>query len=116
MQETHQMVAKQQLETKLNSKERYDQTVTPLTLNVGDKVLVQEKASKGKLALKWLSPYSVVEIHTDSPNVTIMERNKPTRLHRNLLRLFHFCLFQNLHFTYHWTDYNSRRQRTPNKT
>jgi len=52
MQETHQMVTKQQIESKLKSKDRYDQKITPLTVNVGDKVLVHEKASKGKLAPK----------------------------------------------------------------
>lgn len=82
------MVTKHQLETKQKSKERYDQKLTPLTLNVGDKVLVQEKASKSKLAPKWLGPYPVTEICTNSPNVIILKRNKPTKLHKNMLRRF----------------------------
>ncbi|XP_022162320.1 igE-binding protein-like [Myzus persicae] len=31
----------------------------------------------------------VIPVHTNSPNVTIPKRNEQTRLHRNLLRLFH---------------------------
>lgn len=88
MQETHQMVTKHQKETKRKTKARYDEKITPLILNVGDKVLVQEKASKGKLAPKWLGPYPVIETSTDSPNVIILKRNKPIKLHKNLLRRF----------------------------
>jgi len=70
------MVTKQQIESKLKSKNRYDQKITPMTVNAGDKVLVQGKASKGKLAPKWLGPYYVIDVHMDSPNVTILKRNK----------------------------------------
>jgi len=89
MQETYQMVTKQQIESKLKSKHHYDQKITLLTVNVGDKVLVQEKASKCKSAPTLLGPYPVIEVHMDSHNVTFLKRNKQTRLHRKLLRLFH---------------------------
>lgn len=52
------------------------------------KVMIQEKASKEKLSQKWLGPFTVIDIHSKSPNVTILKRNKPTVLHRNLLKLF----------------------------
>lgn len=89
MQETHQMVREQQIKSKEKSKDRYDQKVNSIELKVGDKVIVQEKASKGKLAPKWLGPFPIIDVKADSPNVTILRRNKPTLLHRNLLRLFH---------------------------
>jgi transposase InsO family protein len=89
MQETHQMVREQQIKSKEKSKDRYDQRVHSIELKVGDKVIVQEKASKGKLAPKWLGPFPVVEVKADSPNVTILKKNKQMQLHRNLLRLFH---------------------------
>jgi len=88
MQETRQMVTEHQSKSKQKSKERNDQKVIPLTLEIGDKVIVQEKASKGKLAPKWLGLFSVTELHTDSHNVTILKRNKPARIHKNLLRKF----------------------------
>jgi len=89
MQETHQMVREQQIKSKEKSKDRYDQKVHSIELKVGDKVIVQEKASKGKLAPMWLGPFPVVEVKADSPNVIILKKNKQMQLHRNLLRLFH---------------------------
>jgi transposase InsO family protein len=89
MQETHQMVTEQQTKSKQKSQERYDRTAVPLQLNEGDKVIVQEKTSKGKLAPKWLGPFTVVETNADSPNVTILKKNKHVKLHKNLLKKFH---------------------------
>ena len=89
MQEAHQL-AKAQLQTsKVESKNRYDQTLKFLKLNPGDKVMIQEKQNKGKLAPKWLGPYSVIESHSDSPNITILKKNKPAKLHKNLFKKFH---------------------------
>lgn len=88
MQEAN-LLAKTQLhEKKLKSKERYDKSATPLNISIGEKVMIQEKASKGKLAPKWLGPFTVIGTQTDSPNITILKRNKPVTLHRNLLKPF----------------------------
>jgi len=57
------------LDSKHKSNQRYDKAVTPLKINIGDKVLMQEKASKGKLAPKWLGSYTVVEACSESPNI-----------------------------------------------
>lgn len=73
MQETHQMVTEKQMKSKQNSQERYDRTAVPLQINEDDKVIVQEKTSKGKLAPKW---FTVVETKADSPNVNILKKNK----------------------------------------
>lgn len=89
MQEAN-MQAKTHLhDSKQKSKEQYDQKISPLTINIGDKVLIQEKASKGKLAPKWIGPYTVIEVNQESPNITILKRNRPVTLHRNLLKQFH---------------------------
>ncbi|KAF0751748.1 Envelope fusion protein [Aphis craccivora] len=45
--------------------------VHSIELKVGDKVIVQEKASKGKLAPMWLGPFPVVEVKADSPNTLL---------------------------------------------
>jgi len=58
-------------------------------LNSGDKVMMQEKQSKGKLAPEWLGPYTVIESHPDSQNITILKKNKPVKLHKNLFKKFH---------------------------
>ena len=83
------MVTEQQMKSKQKSQERYDRTAVPLQINEGDKVIVQEKTSKGKLAPKWLGPFTVVETNADSPNVTILKKNKHVKLHKNLLKKFH---------------------------
>jgi len=89
MQEVHQQAKVQLQNTKVKSKERYDQNLTPLNLKPGEKVTMQEKASKGKLAAKWLGPYIVVEARSDSPNITILRKNRPVTIHRNLLKRFY---------------------------
>ncbi|MCV5003778.1 hypothetical protein OFM39_29430, partial [Escherichia coli] len=66
----------------------YDKSATSLNISIGEKVMIQEKASKGKLAPKWLGPFTVIETHPDSPNITVLKRNKPVTLHRNLLKPF----------------------------
>lgn len=89
MQEAHQL-AKAQLQTnKIESKNRYDQTLKSLNINPGDKVMMKEKQSKGKLAPKWLGPYIVIESHPDSPYLTILKKNKQVPLHRNIFKKFH---------------------------
>jgi len=91
MQEAQKMARTTLLDSKHKSKQRYDRAVTPLKINIGDKVLMQEKASNGELApsLKWLGPYTVVEACSGSPNLIINKRNKPKTVHRNLLKLVH---------------------------
>jgi len=89
MQEAQAQAKTHLYDSKQKSKDRYDQKNSPLTISIGDKVLVQEKASKGKLAPKWLGPYPIVDIQPDSPNVTILKKNKPVKVHRNLLKQFH---------------------------
>lgn len=88
MQEAHQQAKTNLEKSKLKSKEHYDKKIIPLKIRIGDNVLVQEKASKGKLSPKWLGPYPVIEIRDESPNITILKKNKPVTLHRNLLKLF----------------------------
>ncbi|KAL4083610.1 hypothetical protein QTP88_028926 [Uroleucon formosanum] len=79
MQEAHKLARAEQLESKHKSKERYDKSIAPLNLAEGDRVLIQDKARKGKLAPKWLGPYPIVEIQPDSPNVTILKKTKPVK-------------------------------------
>jgi len=58
-------------------------------MGIGDKVLIQKKASIGNLAPKWIRPYTVIETNQDSPNITILKKNRPVTLHRNLLKPFY---------------------------
>jgi len=48
-----------------------------------------KKASKGKLAPKWLGPYSFINIQLDSLNVTMLKKNKLIKVDRNLLKQLH---------------------------
>lgn len=88
MQEAHQLAKRQLQDSKLKAKERYDKSTNPLNISIGERVMMQEKTSKGKLAPKWLGPFTVIGIQSDSPNITILRKNKPTTLHRNLLKPF----------------------------
>ncbi|VVC31040.1 Ribonuclease H-like domain,Integrase, catalytic core,Macro domain, partial [Cinara cedri] len=88
MQEAHQLAKRQLQDSKIKAKERYDKSANPLNISIGEKVMMQEKTSKGKLAPKWLGPFTVIGIQSDSPNITILRKNKPTTLYRNLLKPF----------------------------
>jgi len=57
-------------------------------VHVGDRVLIQDKARKGKLSAKWLGPYEVLEVNSQE-NVTIRKGNRKTKIHINLFKLFH---------------------------
>uniref|UniRef100_A0A2S2NNZ3 RNA-directed DNA polymerase n=1 Tax=Schizaphis graminum TaxID=13262 RepID=A0A2S2NNZ3_SCHGA len=89
MQESQAQAKTHLYDSKQKSKDRYDQKISPLTINIGDKVLIQEKASKGKLAPKWIGPYTVIETNPESPNITILKKSRPVILHRNLLKKFY---------------------------
>lgn len=89
MQEAQAQAKTHLYDSKQKSKDRYDQKISPLTINIGDKVLIQEKASKGKLAPKWIGPYTVIETNPESPNITILKKSRPVTLHRNLLKKFY---------------------------
>jgi len=89
MQEAHKLARAELLESKHKSKERYNKSIAPLNLSEGDRFLIQDKVRKGKLAPKWLGPYPIVDIQPDSPNVTILKKTEPVKVHRNLLKQFH---------------------------
>jgi len=50
MQEAHKLAREELLDSKHKSKERYDKSIAPLNLAEGDRVLIQYKDRKGKLA------------------------------------------------------------------
>lgn len=89
MQEAQAQAKTHLYDSKQKSKERYDQKISHLTISIGDKVLIQEKSSKGKLAPKWIGPYTVIGTNQDSPNITILKKNRPVTLHKNLLKPFY---------------------------
>jgi hypothetical protein len=90
MQEAQALARRNLLEAKSKSKEQYDKTATHQSFEVGQKVLLQEKAPKNKLAPKWLGPYEIVDVNPTNKNVTIKKSNKRSQtIHQNLLKLFH---------------------------
>jgi len=88
LQESHQMARDRLIQKKIRTKNIYDRTANPIVVHVGDKVLIQDKARKGKLSAKWLGPYEVLEVNSQE-NVTIRKGNRKTKIHTNLLKLFH---------------------------
>ncbi|KAL4153828.1 hypothetical protein QTP88_001661 [Uroleucon formosanum] len=90
MQEAQALARRNLLEAKSKSKKQYDKTAKHQTFEVGQKVLLQEKAPKNKLAPKWLGPYKILEVDPTNKNVTIKKSNKKNQtVHQNLLKLFH---------------------------
>jgi len=90
MQEAQAFARNNLLEAKSKSKEQYDKTAKHQIFEVGQKVLLQEKAAKNKLAPKWLGPYEIVDVNPTNKNVTIKKNNKKNQtIHQNLLKLFH---------------------------
>jgi len=90
MQEAQALARSNLLEAKSKSKEQYDKTAKHQSFEVGQKVLLQEKAPKNKLAPKWLGPYEILDVNPTNKNVTIKKSNKKNQtIHQNLLKLFH---------------------------
>ncbi|KAL4153932.1 hypothetical protein QTP88_001765 [Uroleucon formosanum] len=71
LRESHQIARERLIQKKQKTKFDYDQTAHSVDIHVGDRVLLQDKARKGKLSAKWLGPYEVLELNCND-NVTIL--------------------------------------------
>lgn len=87
LQAAHEIAREQLIFQKQKTKTNYDKTTNEISLHVGDQVLLQDKARKGKLSAKWLGPYEVLEINANE-NVTIKKGKRKAKVHANLLKLF----------------------------
>ncbi|KAL4153477.1 hypothetical protein QTP88_001310 [Uroleucon formosanum] len=72
MQEAQALARSNLLEEKSKSKEQYDKTAKHQSFEVGQKVLLQEKAPENKLAPKWLGPYEILDNNTSIPRIIIL--------------------------------------------
>lgn len=89
MQQAHEIARNNLINKKQDNKRYYDQTINPLTLHVGDKVLVKEQHKKNTLSLNWSGPYEVIMVH-DNENVTIKKGRRDYRIHvNNIKKFFH---------------------------
>jgi hypothetical protein len=79
MQEVQAFARSNLLEAKNKSKEHYDKSAKSQTFEVGQKVLLQEKAAKNKLAPKWLGPYEILDVNPINKNVTIKKVTRKAR-------------------------------------
>lgn len=87
LRESHQIARERLIQKKQKTKLDYDQTARSVDIHVGDRVLLQDKARKGKLSAKWLGPYQVLELNCND-NVTILRGKKKTKVHKNLVKPF----------------------------
>lgn len=88
LQVTYQHVRENQLNAKEKSKTYYDANVKSLELNVGDLVLLENKARKSKkLTSIFEGPYEVVELNSPV-NSTIKIGRKTKLVHNNLLKRY----------------------------
>ncbi|KAL4103589.1 hypothetical protein QTP88_018950 [Uroleucon formosanum] len=71
LRESHQIARERLIQKKQKTKFDYDQTAHSVDIHVGDRVLLQDKARKGKLSAKWLGPYEVLELNCND-DVTIL--------------------------------------------
>jgi len=87
LQVAHEVARDRRIQQKQKTKELYDRSTNVKTFHVGDKVLIQDKARKGKLSEKWLGPYMILELN-ENENVTIEKGRRKVKIHKNLLKLF----------------------------
>lgn len=81
-------IARDRLELqKQKTKMTYDKTVNEITVHVGDQVLLQDKARKGKLSAKWRGPFQALELNANE-NITIRKIRKSVKVHKNLIKPF----------------------------
>lgn len=85
-QQSHEIAKQRIVNSKENTKLRYDSKVNSLKLEIGDKVWLLEKQQKNKLVQKWLGPYNIAEINSNE-NVTIVKGQKLIKVNKNLLKL-----------------------------
>ncbi|KAL4154132.1 hypothetical protein QTP88_001965 [Uroleucon formosanum] len=78
LRESHQIARERLIQKKQKTKFDYDQTAHSVDIHVGDRILLQDKARKGKLSAKWLGPYEVLELNCND-NVTILRGKKKAK-------------------------------------
>ena len=87
MQETHKIARNNLINRKETNKRYYDQSINPLELHVGDKVLIKEHNKKNTLSRNWSGPYEVTQVHSNE-NITINKGRKGYRIHKNNVKKF----------------------------
>ncbi|KAL4153886.1 hypothetical protein QTP88_001719 [Uroleucon formosanum] len=89
MQETHKIARNNLVKKKENNKEYYDKTHNPITLHIGDKILLKDQNKKNTLAQNWTGPYEVIILH-DNENITIKKRTEKLSSKRPIFVDFEF--------------------------
>lgn len=74
--ETQKLAQEHLFEAKRKSKEQYDKNLNQQNIDVGRKVLLQDKTSKNKLTTKWFGPYEVLQVDPLFKNVLINKKRK----------------------------------------
>lgn len=87
LQASHEIARNKLIQQKHKTKDGYDKNQNSIVINIGDKVLLQDKARKGKLSVKWLGPYEVKDLN-ENENITIQKERKLVKIHKNLVKLF----------------------------
>lgn len=90
IQETQEIAKHRLINNKEKAKERYDEKVHSVPLEVGDKVYLENKASRNKLTPKWTGPFEILEIAPNNVNIVLMHKGKRKTVHRNLLKRHNF--------------------------
>lgn len=80
LQAAHAIAHDKLVQQKWKTKTEYDKTMNKIEFHVGDQVLLQDKARKGKFSAKWLGPYQVLE-HNHNENVTIQKGRRRVKVH-----------------------------------
>lgn len=75
------------LKAKQTSKDYHDRAINPLSLKVGDKVLIKNHARTSKLSNIWKGPFEVTNVHNDL-NISINQGGKIKRIHINNAKKF----------------------------
>lgn len=80
----HAVARERLIKQKHITKQRYDQKIRDINLQLGDDVWLRNDMRKNKQDPLWLGPYKVVELNSPV-NTTIQIRNRMVRVHNNRL-------------------------------
>ncbi len=73
--------------SKMNVKKQYDKNIRPISLQIGDKVLITNEAGH-KLEKRYLGPYVINKIIDKNVEITDEFENKKTIVHKNRVKKY----------------------------
>lgn len=81
---------------KLINKKNYDKNSRALDIEIGDLILLKTQTKNEKFQFIYEGPYKVTQTHSEY--IEIVKNNRPTKVHKNLVKKLDQTTGQNIHF------------------